>query len=151
MRTRNDKCWALAGHILMILIAICSLAPFVLLIVASFTDENAAIRDGYTFLPKAWSLDAYQYILRQWDVIGRSYLISFTVTIAGTVIGLTFAAMIAYTLSKRDLPGRRILLFIVTFTMLFNGGLTATYIVYTQIFYVKNTIFGLLIPGLLLN
>jgi putative aldouronate transport system permease protein len=61
------------------------------------------------------------------------------------------ASMIGYTLSKRDLPGRRIILFFITFTMLFNGGLTATYIIYTQVFNIKNTIFGLLIPNLLMN
>jgi len=64
---------------------------------------------------------------------------------------VVMAAMIGYTLSKRDLPGRNIILFLVTFSMLFNGGLTATYIIYTQIFQIKNTIFGLLIPNLLLN
>ena len=98
-----------------------------------------------------WSLDAYGYILRQWGVIGRSYLVSMTVTVVGTVAGITMASMIGYTLSKRDLPGRRIILFFITFTMLFNGGLTATYIIYTQVFNIKNTIFGLLIPNLLMN
>ena len=151
MRTASDKRWAFSGHVLMIILSVLALAPFLLLIIASFTDEAAAISNGYSFLPKAWSLDAYKYILNQWGVIGRSYFVTLTVTAIGTFTGLTFAAMIGYTLSKRDLPGRRIILFVVTFTMLFNGGLTATYIIYTQFFHVKNTIFGLLIPNLLLN
>lgn len=151
MRTLEDKRWAFVGHVCMIILSILALAPFVLLIIASFTDEAAAIRNGYSYVPEGWSLDAYGYILRQWGVIGRSYLVSMTVTVVGTVAGITMASMIGYTLSKRDLPGRRIILFFITFTMLFNGGLTATYIIYTQVFNIKNTIFGLLIPNLLMN
>jgi putative aldouronate transport system permease protein len=151
MRTLEDKRWAFVGHVCMIILSILALAPFVLLIIASFTDEAAAIRNGYSYVPEGWSLAAYGYILRQWGVIGRSYLVSMTVTVVGTVAGITMASMIGYTLSKRDLPGRRIILFFITFTMLFNGGLTATYIIYTQVFNIKNTIFGLLIPNLLMN
>lgn len=151
MRTRSDKMWAFSGHAVMTLLSILSLAPFVLLIIASFTSEQAAIHHGYSYTPAAWSLDAYRYIGQQWSVIGRGYLVTITVTTVGTLLGLMFSAMIAYTLSKKDLPGRRIILFAVTFSMLFNGGLTATYIIYTQIFHIKNTIFGLLLPNLLLN
>jgi len=151
MRTASDKRWAACGHILMAVLSILALTPFLLLLIASFTEENAALRNGYSFFPKAWSLDAYKYILQQWGVIGRSYLVTIIVTVVGTLSGVVMAAMIGYTLSKRDLPGRNIILFLVTFSMLFNGGLTATYIIYTQIFQIKNTIFGLLIPNLLLN
>lgn len=151
MRTASDKRWAFSGHVVMIFMSIAALAPFLLLIIASFTSESAAIRNGYSFWPEEWSLDAYKYILSQWSVIGRSYAITIGVTAVGTLSGVTMAAMIAYTLSKRDLPGRSIILFMIVFTMMFNGGLTATYIVYTQIFNLKNTVFALLIPNLLLN
>jgi putative aldouronate transport system permease protein len=151
MRTASDKRWAACGHVLMAVLTILALAPFVLLIIASFTEESAALHNGYSFLPKAWSLDAYAYILTQWGVIGRSYLVTIFITVVGTLAGIVMSAMIGYTLSKRDLPGRRIILFFVAFSMLFNGGLTATYIIYTQLFHIKNTIFGLLIPNLLLN
>ncbi len=151
MRTASDKRWAACGHVLMAVLSILALAPFILLIIASFTEEKAALHNGYSFLPEAWSLEAYAYILTQWGVIGRSYLVTIFITVVGTLAGIVMSAMIGYTLSKRDLPGRRIILFFVTFSLLFNGGLTATYIIYTQLFHIKNTIFGLLIPNLLLN
>jgi putative aldouronate transport system permease protein len=135
----------------MSVLSVLALAPFVLLIISSFTDETAAVHNGYSFTPAAWSLDAYRYLLNQWNVIGRSYLVTLTVTEIGTLAGLAMSAMIGYTLSKRDLPGRKLILFAVTFSMLFNGGLTATYIIYTQVFHIKNTIFGLLVPNLLVN
>lgn len=151
MRTASDKRWAFVGHVIFIFMTLAALIPFLLLITASFTDENTAVRNGYSFFPEQWSLDAYRYIANQWAVIGRGYLTSLLVTATGTVGGVTLSAMLAYTLSRRDLPGRAIISFFITFTMLFNGGLTASYITYTQIFHIKDTIFGLLLPNLLLN
>lgn len=151
MSTASDKRWSFAGHVLMIILSVLSLAPFVLLLISSFTEEGAAVRNGYTFWPEAWSLDAYRYIAQQWSTIGRSYLVTIFVTGVGTVVGVVISAMLAYTLSRKDLPGRNLISFMLVFTMLFNGGLTSTYIVYTQVFHIKNTIFGLLLPGLLMN
>lgn len=151
MITSSDKRWSFAGHVLLIILSICSIAPFVLLLISSFTEEGAAVRNGYTFWPEAWSLNAYQYIAQQWSVIGRSYLVTIFVTAVGTVVGVVISAMLAYTISRKDLPGRKLISFLLVFTMLFNGGLTSTYIIYTQVFHIKNTIFGLLLPGLLMN
>ncbi len=151
MVTASDKRWGFAGHVLMIVLTILAVAPFALLVIASLTEENAAIRNGYSFIPEAWSMSAYRYILEQWATIGRSYLVTILVTAVGTVVGVVISAMLAYVLSCKELPARSILLFALTFTMLFNGGMTSTYIIYTQIFHIKNTIFGLLLPGLLMN
>ena len=143
--------WRVSAHILMGILSILALAPFVLLVTSSFSDENATIRNGYSFIPQKWSLEAYKYIFAQWQIIGRGYAVSIFVTCVGTVAGVTMAALFGYVLSRKELPGRRVLLFLVTFTMLFNGGLTATYINYTKIFHLKNTIWSLIIPGLLMN
>jgi putative aldouronate transport system permease protein len=151
MEIKSNKRWSHAGHILMIILSISAIAPFILLIIASFTDEGAALRNGYSYVPEAFSLEAYRYIATQWRMIGGGYLVSFIVTIIGTAVGVTISAMLGYVLSQRELPFRSVILFLLTFTMLFNGGLTATYIVYTQIFHIKNTIFGLIVPGLLMN
>lgn len=151
MLTASDKRWSLVGHIFLAFLAILSVAPFILLLIASITDEGAAIRNGYSYFPEAFSLDAYKYILTQWATVGKSYLVTIFVTVVGTVAGVVMSAMLAYVVSRKDVPGRSIILFALTFTMLFNGGLTSTYIIYTQIFHIKDTIFGLLLPGLLLN
>ncbi|WP_337099938.1 carbohydrate ABC transporter permease [Paenibacillus sp. YIM B09110] len=147
----KDKKWSMFGHILMIILSILSLAPFVLLLVSSFTDEATALKNGYSFFPEKLSLEAYRYIAEQWELIGNGYLVSIIVTVVGTLAGVMISAMLAYTLSKHDLPGRSVLMLLLTFTLLFNGGLTSTYIVYTQIFNIKDTIFGLLLPNLLMN
>jgi putative aldouronate transport system permease protein len=73
------------------------------------------------------------------------------VTVIGTVSNLAMTVLFAYPLSRRDLPYRNVLSFILFFTMLFNGGLVPTYMMYANTFHIKNTIFALLIPNLMMN
>ena len=136
-------------HILLGLVSVCMVAPFVLLVISSFTSETAAVKYGYSFFPKEWSLDAYQYILQNWQMYGRAYLITIGVTAAGVVLGVIISALMGYTLSRKNIPGGKLLMAYVMFTMLFNGGLVATYINYVQVLHIKNTYWGLLIPNLL--
>lgn len=151
MRTASDRRWAFAGHVLMLILSALALAPFALLIISSFTDEGTALQNGYSFFPEKLSLDAYKYLLGQWETIGYSYVVSIVLTLVGTVVGVSMAAMFGYTLSHKELPGRKWILFLLTFAMLFRGGPTATYIIYTQVFHVKDTFWGLLLPNLLMN
>ena len=135
----------------MILITLFCLLPFLLLIVSSFTDEATLVRDGYSFFPQQLSLNAYRYLLVDSTAIVRGYLISITVTAIGTIANLLITVMFAYPLSRRDLPMRNFFAFFLFFTMLFNGGLVPTYMMWTQTFHIKNTLFALLIPGLLMS
>ncbi|MGO4275606.1 carbohydrate ABC transporter permease, partial [Paenibacillus sp. TAF58] len=66
-------------------------------------------------------------------------------------LGVAMTALLAYPLSRSVTPHRNLIMFIVFFTLLFNGGLVPSYLVYTQIFHIKNTIWSLIVPGLLMN
>lgn len=59
--------------------------------------------------------------------------------------------LMAYPLSRREFFGRNVCAFYVFFTMLFNGGLVPTYIMYTRYLHIKNTLWALLIPSLLVS
>ena len=109
------------------------------------------VRDGYSFFPQQLSLNAYRYLLVDSTAIVRGYLISIVVTVIGTIANLLITVMFAYPLSRRDLPMRNFFAFFLFFTMLFNGGLVPTYMMWTQTFHIKNTLFALLIPGLLMS
>lgn len=125
--------------------------PFVLLIIASFTDNNVAITEGFSFFPSKWSTDAYQYIVNEKDTMLRAYGITIVVTLIGTTLGLLISVMLAYSLANSDLPGRNFMTFFVTLTMLFNGGLVPTYLIYTNVFHIKDTLAALIVPNLLMN
>ncbi|WP_433940459.1 carbohydrate ABC transporter permease [Paenibacillus lautus] len=150
MRAEN-RAWRFLGHIVFACFTVACILPFFLLIQASLTDHQAIIRDGYSFFPSEYSLDAYRYLLQGGSGILRSYAITLFITVVGTVSSLFMSALLAYPLSRRDYPARNPLAFIVFFTLLFNGGLVPTYLVYTQLFDLKNTIWALIVPGLLMN
>ncbi len=151
MYTRQDKIAERIAHVVLALASALALLPFLLLVMASFTDNSVAVVEGYRFFPKKYSLEAYAYILQEWTTIGRAYGVTIFVTVAGTAVSLCISSMLAYVLSRRDLPGGRILNFLVVFTMLFNGGIVSSYFLYTNVFHIKNTIFALLVPGLLMG
>lgn len=138
-------------HCVFILLVLACILPFLLLIVSSVTEENTLIRYGYTLFPKKISFDAYRYLLVDSTSILRGYGISVLTTVLGTSANLLITTLLAYALSRRDLPGRNVIAFYVFFTMLFNGGLVPSYMMWTQMFGIKNTFGALIIPNLLLG
>lgn len=141
----------LFSHAFMIFLAICCIFPFALLIMSSLTEEKSLIQNGYSLFPKQFGLDSYAYMFKSGSKIGRAYGITLLVTAVGTSASLLITTLMAYPLSRREFLGRNALAFIVFFTMLFNGGLVPTYIMYTRYFRIRNTIWALLFPSLLLN
>lgn len=151
MKSREYKLTQALAHAVCGLFALLALLPFLLLIIASFTDNTWATANGFSFFPGEWSLDAYRYISAQWTTIGRAYLMTFIVTAAGTAVSVVITTLFAYGISQDHVPGMRILSFLMVFTMLFNGGLVATYYTYVNYFHIRNTVWALIVPGLLMN
>ncbi len=138
-------------QIILVLFALLCLIPFVLLIVSSFASETSIMKYGYSFWPKEWSLDSYRYLLGQGGQLIHAYGISIFTTVLGTALGLSMTIALAYVLAQKDLPGRNGLMFYVFFTMLFSGGLVPSYIMWTTVFHIKNTIWALIFPNLLVK
>jgi putative aldouronate transport system permease protein len=148
---RKDKGFQFVANLVMIIIVVLCLAPFVLLVMSSFTDEKTLAEFGYSFWPRKFSTYAYEYLFTGSGALLRSYSISFLVTAVGTVLNLALTILYAYPISRRDLPGRNLFAFFLFFTMLFNGGLVPSYIMWTRTFHINNTIFALIIPNLMLS
>ncbi len=135
----------------MLLVVVTVVVPFLLLFMSSITDENTLLVNGYSFFPEKFSLGAYAYIFRSGDKIFRAYGMTVLVTLFGTLVNVTLSALFAYPLSLKNLPGKRGITFFVFFTMLFNGGLVPSYILWSNYIGVKDSIWGLLLPGLLMS
>lgn len=149
-RKSNDaKHFNIFATVVLAILTAIALIPLILIVIASFTDENALLRNGYSFFPAKWSLDAYVYMVQQHTVILRAYGISLLVTLIGTVVSVLITTMIAYPMSRKNFRYRNALSFFVFFTMLFNGGIVPSYMVWTQIFQIKNTIWALILPNYL--
>ena len=109
------------------------------------------LENGYSFFPKKLSLEAYEYIWMSARQIGEAYGMTILVTAVGTVANVLLTIFLGYLLSKKDLPARSVLSFFVFFTMLFSGGMVPSYIVWSQLMHVRDTIFGLIFPNLLMG
>lgn len=139
------------ANVCMIVLCLFCLLPLWLLIASSVTNERALIKYGYSLIPREPDLAAYKYILVDSTQLIRGYAISVVVTVSGTAANLAMTTLFAYPLSRRDLPGRKGISFFLFFTMLFNGGLVPSYIMWTQTFHIKNTLWALLVPNLLMG
>lgn len=120
--------------------------PLILVVIVSFSSEQSIFQNGYSFFPSEWSLDAYRFFFRLGDQLVRSYGITIFVTVAGTLFSLIITAMFAYVLSRADYAYNRLFTLLMLFTMLFNGGIVATYMVNTQILGLGNSLGALIFP-----
>jgi putative aldouronate transport system permease protein len=150
MVDRNPGFQILA-HIVMAALSLFCILPIILLIISSITPEQQLVKSGYTFIPSSIDWTAYRYILTDSTAVMRGYEISVFVTLTGMTANLLMTILFAYPLSRKDLPGRTFFSFFLFFTMLFGGGLVPTYIMWTQVFHIKNTLWALIVPGLLLS
>ena len=148
---QHDKLQQTLMHIFMIFLVLCCVLPFLLVVMASFTDEQTLIRNGYSFFPEKFSLGTYQYIMQSAKTIFHGYFMTILVTVIGTFCNISLTVLFAYPLSRKDLPYRNAISFILFFSMLFNGGLVPTYMMYANTFHIKNTIWALIVPSLMMN
>lgn len=149
--SKKQKVYQVIIHIVLILMALFMVMPFVLLFLCSITDETTLVLNGYSFFPEKFSLAAYEYIISSGGKIIRAYGMTFAITIVGTLVNTLISSLLAYGLSLSNLPGRKVLSFIVFFTMLFNGGLVPTYLMYTTYFHITDTFFALVVPTFLMS
>ncbi|WP_339147510.1 MULTISPECIES: carbohydrate ABC transporter permease [unclassified Sutcliffiella] len=143
-KTLGGRLFNYTNLFLLGLIAIITVLPFLHVIAASFATNAELAEKKFLLFPTVFSLDAYRYIFST-DTIFKAMGVSIGVTVLGTAWSMFFSILTAYGLSKKDLVGRRFLLFFVVFTMLFNGGMIPTFLVvkYTGLL---DTLAALVIP-----
>ena len=132
--------------LLFIVLALVCVIPFIFVIIISISSDQSIQTNGYTFFPSAWSGGAYAYLWKLNGLIGQSFIISIVVTVVGTIIGLFLNGTMGYVLSRPTFKFRKLFTWIIFIPMLFGGGLTASYLVNTQLLMLRNTIWALILP-----
>ena len=135
-------------HLLFAMITLAMISPFILVISISFTEDSSIVEHGYQFIPSQLSTKAYDYIFKVPNLLIRAYGVTIFTTVVGTVLSLLVTAMLGYVISRRDFRYRNAATFFIFVTMLFNGGIVPSYILITQYLGMGNTIWALIIPGL---
>lgn len=131
--------YLISGFILLIV-----LYPLYFVVIASFSDPSAVASGQVWLVPKGLTLDGYKELFRH-NEIWTGYANTILYTIAGTFIGVAVNIFAAYALSKKDLVGRKVLMWLFVFTMFFNGGLVPTFITIKD-FGLYNTFWVMVLP-----
>ncbi|WP_341277863.1 carbohydrate ABC transporter permease [Paenibacillus sp. FSL H8-0537] len=117
-----------AVYVILFLVALVTILPFLHIIAGSLTTVDELAQKRFVLFPTKISWDAYAYIFST-NTIFRSMLVSIGVTSFGTLFSMILTSLMAYGLSRRDLVGRKQIMFMIVFTMLFSGGMIPTFIV----------------------
>ncbi|NHN33113.1 carbohydrate ABC transporter permease [Paenibacillus agricola] len=136
------------GTVLFILavIALLMLFPFYYVFVVSFTSPIEYLQKSMVLFPDTWTLTSYKYLLAN-NVFINATGISTFLAVVGTALSLIVTSAGAYTLSRKRLQGRRIILILILMTTLFNPGIIPPYLVVRELGLI-NSIWALIIPVL---
>lgn len=137
-------------NIFLIFVCLAAIVPLFLIVSASFTDDIALTLKGYSLIPSKPSLSAYEFILGDPQQLIYSYLVSIIVAFGGAFTSLIVISLLAYPMSRPEFKYRNALSLFVFFTMLFNGGIVASYIINTRYLGLSNSIFALILPYLVI-
>lgn len=131
---------------IVILLSLSIILPFLNILALSLNEGTDAQRGGIHFFPREFSFENYLEVFKQSSIL-NAFGISVFRTVVGTIISVFLTAMAAYALKTRTLPGRKVITFIIFFTMLFSGGIVPYYLVLTEL-QLTNTIWVYIIPSL---
>ena len=113
---------------LMVAVAILALVPFAFVLAGSFATEAELATRSFFLWPETFSLKAYEAIFTS-PAFLRALVTTIAVTAVGTIVQLALTASMAYPLSKANLPGGKLILSLIVFTMVFGGGMIPTFLV----------------------
>jgi len=133
------------GFLLLVLIII--VIPLWRVIMTSLTPLDVYMRGGTPMFqwPWEWSFAAYEQMLTH-PVFPRATLNSVIITVCGTALSLFLTVPLAYSLSCRTLPGRRIIIALILFTFLFHVGLIPVYLLVAKTLGWANNILAVIVP-----
>jgi putative aldouronate transport system permease protein len=147
-RLRKGAPSQILPNIVLMLITFCMLYPFCVLVASSFTAEGSLSRNGYKLIPGQVTLDAYKTLLESPKQILEAYGITIFVTVVGTAVGVVMMLGLAYAMYRPDFKYRGVLSVFIYITMVFNGGMIPTYIVYVRYYDLMNRVSALILPML---
>lgn len=140
----GDHVFNVFNTILMILISVVIIYPLWYVILASITDPAIVNTGRFLLIPTGLYTDGYKEAFKYPD-LWSGYRNNIVYTIVGVAIALFATIPGAYALSRKDMAGRRGLMFLFTFTMFFNGGMIPLFLT-IQNLKIYNTIWAIVLP-----
>lgn len=146
-RTVEDYVVLFIAYTALALFALSTLLPFLNVVSKAVSEDWAVVSGKVGVWPVGFQLGTMKFIVTSMEYL-RSMGVSILVTAIGTVLGLLVLAVTAYPLSKKHVPGIKVIMLAFVFTMLFNGGMIPSYLLIKQI-KLYDTIWAMILPGMI--
>lgn len=127
------------------MIAAC-LIPVIHVLFASFSDASWVLRQtGVILYIKGFNLEGYKLVFQNRDLLS-GYINTIFYVITTTALGMLLTVLTAYVVSRKNLLWANTIMFFISCTMLFNGGMIASYILVTKGLHLYNNRLAVIIP-----
>lgn len=135
-------------NLMFLIVALACFLPIIFIFMISVTDNNVIRTVGYQVwvTPETFSGDAYKYLWSQRQTILHALWVSIYVTVIGTALGVLLTSLMGYVLSRTEHRLNNFLTILVFIPMVFGGGMTASYVINTQVLHLFDTMWILILP-----
>lgn len=144
-KTAGDIVFTVCNYLLLILCCLLVIYPIYYMFIISISDGYAVLRGEVKWFPVGVDLAAYKAVLSSPD-IPHAYWNTVVYTLLGTFINVSMTALCAYPLSRKKFFGRNVFSFMIIFTMFFDAGMIANFMVVSSL-HLYNTIWAIVLPG----
>ncbi len=121
--SRGDTIFLATDYVLVTLVCLLCLYPMVHVLFSSISNPIRLMQhSGIMLWPVGFSLKGYSMVFANPNILS-GYGNTFIYTTAGTALNLLMSALGAYSLSRKDYPGKTAITLLIVFTMYFSGGL----------------------------
>lgn len=146
-RCRSDKIFDVCNVVILSVLLLIVLYPFYFMIIAAISDPKYILGGETILLPKGITFEGIQYLLQQ-ERVWTGYGNTIVYTVVGTFCNLLFTLPAGYVLSRKDFPARHTIMFLFTFTVMFNGGLMPTYLTVRDL-KLLDTMWAIILPNVI--
>lgn len=135
-------------NLMFLILALACFLPIIFIFIISITDNNIIRSEGYQILvtAKTFSGSAYEYLWGQRQTILNALWVSVYVTVLGTILGVMLTSLMGYVLSRTEHKLNNFLTILVFIPMVFGGGMTASYVINSQVLHLSDTMWILILP-----
>jgi len=127
------------GFIILVILALCLviILPCINVLALSLNDGADAAKGGVYFFPRVFTLENFKQVFSDGSIM-RAYKYTILRVVIGTLLTLIVTSLAAFALKEKDLPGVKVITILITFTMLFGGGMIPTYVQYKNLHLINN-------------
>ena len=149
IKDRSQAGFSVIKGVLLTILSVLCVLPFVVIVSGSFTSNQEIIRNGFSLLPRDFTVEAYKTIFRTPEDILQAYKMNAYYTGIGTALGLIIITLTAYVISRKEFKYRNTVSFLIYFTTIFGGGMIPWYLMYANVLNLRGMTLAIWFPALI--